>query len=78
MNQSSSNGKRHPVCITETRITYVDMTDAELEHAKGLREGRWSHSHDETTGALIIEHIQVVPTPAFAGADLPWKLQEPV
>ena len=78
MNQSSSNGKRHPVCITETRITCVDMTDAELEHARGLREGRWSHSRDETTGALIIAHIQVVGIPAFPGADLPWGLRKPV
>ncbi|UOK73972.1 hypothetical protein [Ancylobacter polymorphus] len=78
MNQSSSNGNRHPVCITETRITCVDLTDAELEQARALQEGRWSHSHDETTGALIIEHIRVVATPALPGADLPWGVQEPV
>lgn len=78
MNQNSSNQQqRHRVRITEVRTTLVDMTDAELEQANDLTNGRWSHSHDKATGAFIVHHIQLVTIPELPGADLPWKLQEP-
>lgn len=77
MNRKSPTQQRQRVRITEVRTTFIDMTAAELEKAGSAKEGRWSLSRDETTGALVLHRLELV-NDEFPGGVLPWELREPV